>query len=65
MLTNSFFGKVLKMKRIVDNRCYAVKQVKVKFLNDNGVYVNTIIKEADTLFDISHSHIVMKKNENI
>jgi hypothetical protein len=52
------FRKVLRMRFLADNRCYAVKQVKVTFLKSNGVNIKNIEKEADTLAQIIHPHIV-------
>jgi hypothetical protein len=52
------FGKVLRMKFSLDKRCYAVKQVKVLLLKNNGLNIKEIEKEADLLSQIIHPHIV-------
>lgn len=50
------FGVVVKVRNVLDQRCYAVK--KISFSNDNSSKLTSILREVKSLARLDHPNIV-------
>lgn len=58
VLGRGAFGKTVKMRNTVDNGHYAVKVIRVKEAEENGVSKNDLQREVLFLQKLNHPHIV-------
>lgn len=58
LLGEGAFGKTHKMQSVMDEQLYAVKMIKVKTAEKNGVPIDSLKREVHMLLRLSHPSVV-------